>query len=191
MTSVRHAIRRTAGIDRGEIVKSHKTVLLAAVGLYALTGLSSAQQPVTNGVVNGTYAANGAEPVIYSAKDAIAASFEKNNLMLHDSHGSYMVETAQRMVAGGAEVHLMDTDVTYVIKGSATIITGGTVVDVNPHPTSRPSNPHPEYEIRGARIVGGQAFHLSAGDSIVIPKGVPHQYSEVQGPFWYFNVKVR
>jgi len=169
----------------------HKSALLAAFGMCALASMSDAQQPGPAGIVNGTYSARGTEPVIYSAKEAIAASFEKNNLMLHDSHGSYMVETAQRTTPGGAEVHLMDTDVTYIIKGSATIITGGTVVDVNPHPTSRPDNPHPEYEIRGARILGGQIYHLSAGDSIVIPKGVPHQYSEVQGPFWYFNVKVR
>lgn len=168
-----------------------KTALLAAIGVCALAGLSKAQQPGSVSVMNGTYTAHGTEPVIYSAKDEIAASFEKNNLMLHDSHGSYMVETAQRTAAGGAEVHLMDTDVTYVIKGSATIVTGGTVVDVNPHPISRPDNPHPEYEIRGARIVGGHTYHLNAGDSIVIPKGVPHQFSEVQGPFWYFNVKVR
>ena len=168
-----------------------RMALVAAMGVCALTSLSQAQQPGSVSVMNGTFTAHGTEPVIYSAKNDIAASFEKNNLMLHDSHGSYMVETAQRTAAGGAEVHLMDTDVTYVIKGSATIITGGTVVDVNPHPTSRPDNPHPEYEIRGARIMGGQAYHLSAGDSIVIPKGVPHQYSEVQGPFWYFNVKVR
>ena len=158
-----------------------KTALLAAIGVCALAGLSKAQQPGSVSVMNGTYTAHGTEPVIYSAKDEIAASFEKNNLMLHDSHGSYMVETAQRTAAGGAEVHLMDTDVTYVIKGSATIVTGGTVVDVNPHPISRPDNPHPEYEIRGARIVGGHTYHLNAGDSIVIPKGVPHQFSEVQG----------
>ena len=169
-----------------------KTALISALGICALVTLSQAQQPGPAGVVNGaTYTARDTEPVIYSAKDAIAASFEKNNLMLHDSHGSYMIETAQRTAAGGAEVHLMDTDVTYIIKGSATIITGGTVVDVNPYPNSRPDNPHPEYEIRGARIMGGQSYNLSAGDSIVIPKGVPHQYSEIQGPFWYFYVKVR
>jgi mannose-6-phosphate isomerase-like protein (cupin superfamily) len=173
------------------MMTTRKSVSLVAIGVFALASMSWAQSAPPASVVNGTYTAPAAEPVIYSSKDAITAGFEKGTLMLHDSHGSYMVETAKRDAAGGAEVHLMDTDVTYIIKGSATIITGGTVVEVNPHPASRPGNPHPEYEIRGARIVGGQTYHLSAGDSIVIPKGVPHQYSEVQGPFWYFNVKVR
>jgi len=157
-----------------------------------LTGIAWAQPQAPAKTANNTYTAPAtAEPVIYSSKDAITEGFEHGNLMLHDSHGSYMVETAKRDKPGGAEVHLMDTDVTYIIKGSATITTGGTVVDVNPNSPSRPGNPHPEYEIRGAKIVGGQTFRLSAGDSIVIPKGVPHQFSEVQGPFWYFNVKVR
>jgi mannose-6-phosphate isomerase-like protein (cupin superfamily) len=173
------------------MMMAHRSISLAAIVVFALANTSWAQSAVPAGVVNGTYTAPAAEPVIYSSKDEITASFENGTLMLHDSHGSFMVETAKRDSPGGAEVHLMDTDVTYIIKGSATIITGGTVVDVNPHPASRPGNPHPEYEIRGARIVGGQTYHLSAGDSIVIPKGVPHQYSEVHGPFWYFNVKVR
>jgi mannose-6-phosphate isomerase-like protein (cupin superfamily) len=156
-----------------------------------LTGTAWAQPQAPAKTVNKTYTTPAAaEPVIYSSKDAITKGFESHTLMLHDSHASYMVETAQRDKTGGAEVHLMDTDVTYVIKGSATIITGGTVEDVAPTP-ARPGNPHPEYEIRGAKIVGGKAIQLSAGDSIVIPKGVPHQFSEVHAPFWYFNVKVR
>jgi mannose-6-phosphate isomerase-like protein (cupin superfamily) len=169
-----------------------KSVSFVAIGLCVLTGIAWAQPQAPTKIVNNTYTApETTEPVIYSSKDAITEGFEKGNLMLHDSHGSYMVETAKRDMPGGAEVHLMDTDVTYIIKGSATIITGGTVVGINPHSPTRPGNPHPEYEIRGARIVGGQAFHLSAGDSIVIPKGMPHQFSDVHGPFWYFNVKVR
>ncbi|MCM3879522.1 MAG: hypothetical protein ND807_05400 [Vicinamibacterales bacterium] len=169
-------------------------VVVLAVTTWAQTGPQrkiGATSAASAGTPDTYTAPASAEPVIYSSKERIATGFEQRTLMLHDSHGSYMVETAQRDRPGGAEVHLMDTDVTYIVKGSATIVTGGTVVDVNPHPASRPDNPHPEYEIRGARIVGGNTHNLSAGDSIVIPKGVPHWYSEVEPPFWYFNIKVR
>jgi hypothetical protein len=168
-----------------------KSMPFLAMGLFALTGVAAAQPQAPAKTENKTYTAPAsAEPVIYSSQEAITKSFESRTLMLHDSHASYMVETAQRDKPGGAEVHLMDTDVTYVIKGSATLTTGGTVEGVAPTPP-RMGDLHPEYEIRGAKIVGGQSFQLKAGDSIVIPKGVPHQFSEVHAPFWYFNVKVR
>jgi hypothetical protein len=45
-------------------------------------------------------------------------------------------------------------------------------------------------EIRAPKIAGGEEHHLKKGDVIVIPAGVPHQFTAVDGTFLYFVVKV-
>jgi mannose-6-phosphate isomerase-like protein (cupin superfamily) len=67
------------------------------------------------------------------------------------------------------------------MEGSATFVTGGTVVE--------PATTGPG-EARGKAITGGTPRHLQKGDVIVIPKGVPHWFTEVSSPFLYFVVKV-
>lgn len=81
-----------------------------------------------------------------------------------------------------AEIHTRDTDIAYVLRGSATLVTGGTAVDVK--------EIGPE-ELRGTAIQGGETRQLQAGDVVVIPNGVPHWFKEVQAPFLYYVVKVR
>lgn len=132
--------------------------------------------------------------VLYFSKQQTDAGFEKGVLVLYDSAdqgGHYMVETPRRDTDGGGEVHVKDTELVYVVKGSAAVVTGGTLADINPHPATRPGNPHPEYEIRGARIVGGEEYHLGVGDMMIIPAGMPHQYKVLEAPFWYLVVKSR
>ena len=60
-------------------------------------------------------------------------------------------------------------------------MTGGTLVEPV---TAGPG------ETRGKAITGGTTRHLQKGDVIVIPKGVPHWFTEVSNPFLYFVVKV-
>ena len=68
----------------------------------------------------------------------------------------------------------------YVVDGSATLVTGGKAIDAR---TTAPN------EIRGSRIEGGEAHHISKGDAIVIPNGVPHQFTSVSGELHYFVCK--
>ena len=81
-----------------------------------------------------------------------------------------------------AEVHEKDTDILYVLEGSATLVTGGKVVDAK---TSAPD------EVRGARIDGGESRQLAPGDVVVVPAGTPHWFQAVPGPFDYYVVKTR
>ena len=80
------------------------------------------------------------------------------------------------------EVHTKDTDILYVLKGWATVVTGGTMVDGKPIAAD---------EIRGREITGGESRKLVPGDAMIIPNGVPHWFKEVQAPFLYYVVKVR
>ncbi|MCK6459943.1 MAG: cupin domain-containing protein [Planctomycetes bacterium] len=69
----------------------------------------------------------------------------------------------------------------HVLEGTATFVTGGKVVD---------GKATDDLEIRGPSIEGGETHVLSKGDVIVVPKGTPHWFREVEGPFLYFVVKV-
>jgi glc operon protein GlcG len=81
-----------------------------------------------------------------------------------------------------AEVHERDTDIAYVLEGTATLVTGGEAVETK---TIAPE------EIRGAAIRGGSERRLVKGDVVIIPNGVPHWFKEVPGPLNYYVVKVR
>ena len=92
----------------------------------------------------------------------------------------YRVGTARRDGPGEVEIHTIDTDIFYVVEGSATLVTGGQTQN------ERTVGPN---EIRGTTIVGGNSRTVGPGDIIVIPKGVPHWFNEVPEPFIYLVVK--
>lgn len=94
----------------------------------------------------------------------------------------FRVEASHRSGPGEAEIHRHDTDIFYVLKGSADLVVGGTVA--GEHPIA-------EGELRGAGIEGGESRHIAAGDVIVIPRGVPHWFRKVSAPFTYYVVKVQ
>jgi quercetin dioxygenase-like cupin family protein len=120
-------------------------------------------------------------PVVYFPAAEVAAAFAKG-AVLFDRGTNYMVHTSRREVAGQAEVHVRDTDIIYVLDGTATFVTGGTVVDAT---TTAPD------EIRGPAIRDGDTRHIAKGDVVIVPSGTPHWFKDVPGPLAYYVVKVR
>ena len=90
------------------------------------------------------------------------------------------MHASRREAPGLAEVHMRDTDIIYVLEGSATILTGGQVVDGKTTSAD---------EIRGRSITGGTEQRLAKGDVFIVPNGVPHSFTQVQAPFLYYVVK--
>lgn len=82
------------------------------------------------------------------------------------SYGNHALKLSYRRGTGQAEVHVHAADVMVVTAGSATILTGGSLV----HATEENGN-----EIKGSSIDGGTRQVLSVGDIIHIPAGMPHQ----------------
>ena len=119
----------------------------------------------------------------YFAKDKVDAAFDKGAVLFErPEEGHFAVNTSRRDSPGVVEVHQKDADIMYVLKGSATVVTGGTLLDGK---TVGPD------EIRGSQLNGGEAHRLIPGDVLIIPHGQPHWFKEVKGPFLYFTVKVR
>jgi uncharacterized protein GlcG (DUF336 family)/mannose-6-phosphate isomerase-like protein (cupin superfamily) len=119
--------------------------------------------------------------VSYFDKDQVAAAFAKG-AVLFDGSDKYMVNASRRDEAGKVEIHEKDADIIYVLDGTATLVTGGTIVDAE---TIAPG------EIRGANVNGGETRRISKGDVVIVPAGTPHWFKEVPGPFTYYVVKAR
>src|SRR3954454_23438781 len=124
-----------------------------------------------------------APAVYYWAKSKVDEAFAKGAVLFDGSDGrNYMVHASRREKPGQAEFHEKDADVIYVLQGTATLVTGGEVVDGK---TTAPD------EIRGSSIKGGETRRISKGDVIIVPHSTPHQFTEVTNPFLYYVVKVR
>src|ERR1700723_583497 len=90
---------------------------------------------------------------------------------------------ALRSKNGGAEIHENYADFFFVVRGSAKLLTGGTVQD------AKTVNPG---EIRGKSVLNGVETTLNQGDIVHIPATVPHQLLLPEGgTFLYFVIKVK
>src|SRR5215472_7660147 len=161
------------------------------IGGVGVSGASSAAQDEELAIAGAEAAKSfGADPqmtsslpVSYFSKTEVDEGFSKGAVLFDGSGGrNYMVHTSRREGPGMVEVHTKDTDILYVLKGSATVVTGGTMVDGKPIAAD---------EIRGREITSGESRKLVPGDAMIIPNGVPHWFKEVQAPFLYYVIKVR
>jgi len=125
-----------------------------------------------------TTGAAGGSGVTFIPAAQVAAAFEKGQPLVETA--GYKVHASRREGSGMAEVHVRDTDIIYVLQGTATLVTGGQVVDGRVTAVD---------EIRGASIAGGVEQPLGKGDVFIVPNGVPHLFTKVQAPFTYYVVK--
>lgn len=141
--------------------------LIAALSGLCLAAFLWAEAPKTSSVT-------------YIDSSRVESAFVKGMPLIEVEN--YKVHASHRDGPGMAEIHERDTDIVYVLEGTATLVTGGEAVD------TKATAPE---EIRGAAIRGGSERHLVKGDVVIIPNGVPHWFEEVPGPFNYYVVKVR
>ncbi len=139
---------------------------LALTGIMAMATTGHAQTP----------------GVTHTSATDVTALFAKpgGGTVADDPHYKVMVST--RTKGGEAELHARDTDVFYIVEGSATFVTGGTIAGA--HETA-------PNETRGTGLEGGIEQTLSAGDVVTIDAGVPHWFKAVDGSVRYFVVKVK
>ena len=153
------------------------------VGAIGVSGAASAQQDeelANAGAEAFAKRDSASEPTVVEVEAAaVDAAFAKGMPLLETDE--YKIHASRREAPGKAEVHADETDVIHVISGSATFVTGGTVVHGE---ATAPG------EVRGESIEGGDSRTLSKGDVVVVPSGTPHWFREVDGPFLYFVVKV-
>jgi mannose-6-phosphate isomerase-like protein (cupin superfamily) len=89
----------------------------------------------------------------------------------------YRVNIVHRPKPNGAIAHPGNTELHYIIEGSGTVVTGGTIVRKAGGAAG------------SATIEGGESHKVSKGDIIIVPAGSAHMYSEVNGEITYLEVR--
>ncbi|HEY1501542.1 MAG TPA: hypothetical protein VGF88_18355 [Acidobacteriaceae bacterium] len=106
----------------------------------------------------------------------IAAAKEKGSSgATIEDYGSYKIQLSARTASGGGEVHAHWDDIMIVEQGSATLVTGGTVVD---------EKTGADGETHGLRIDGGHSQKINPGDVLTVRAGTPHQLILDPGVFY-------
>jgi glc operon protein GlcG len=161
------------------------------VGGVGVSGAASAQQDEGLAIAGANVFAeskvsdampSSTPPVLFFDAKQVSASFSTGSVLLDANDRNYMVHTSRRDKPGLAEIHALDTDIIYVMEGTATFVTGGTAVD------AKEIAPN---EIRGSRIEGGVTRQLSKGQVIIVPNNTAHWFKEVNSEFLYYTIKVR
>jgi glc operon protein GlcG len=121
-----------------------------------------------------------APAVTYLPAEQVSQAFVKGMPLVRGIN--YKVDASHRDEPGVVEVHARDTDIIYMLEGTATLVTGGTTIDAK---TIEPE------EIRAKESRGGESRIIAKGDVVVVPNGTPHWFKEVKGPINNYVVKVR
>lgn len=174
----------------------------AMLGLFVLLFVLSAAAP---DVATAQQAASPAKPLpatYISAADIqanlngapSAATNPQPNVRVVDA-GGYNVAVGvihrPQTPPGVAAVHYMVSEIYHVTDGAGTLVTGGTMVNAKPRPADAISVKLEDGPgASGTGIQGGVTRRLKAGDVVVIPAGVPHWFSEIEGSITYVVVRV-
>lgn len=152
-----------------------RTFAIASFVIF-LSGLAWPQQPAAQNAP----APDLTKGMYKSARDvdaAVAATAAKqgsspNGVTRVFQLPPYNVNIEHRLaVTQGAAIHDKDAELFYILDGSATLVTGGKLVDA----TRNGDN------VNGKSIEGGTSQPLAKGDFALVPAGVPHWFTNVKG----------
>jgi mannose-6-phosphate isomerase-like protein (cupin superfamily) len=95
--------------------------------------------------------------------------------------GSYDGHLEYRAAVGNAAVHEHEAELFYVIDGSATLVTGGKLVNEKRTDAAN---------LNGSAIEGGTPRAIAKGDWILVPENTPHWFSPINGVVVLFSMHV-
>jgi mannose-6-phosphate isomerase-like protein (cupin superfamily) len=99
----------------------------------------------------------------------------------------HRINVVSRTKGAGAIAHDGFAELHHIIEGSATLVTGGTIVRPA---TARGAGPATARGAAGAATIeSGVRKRVSKGDVILIPAGLPHWYTDLDGKITYLEVR--
>ena len=121
-------------------------------------------------------------PAIYKSAADLAAVLKKATANAGGTSSSsvtvtdqYRVSLVHRDKPAGALAHPGNTELLYIVEGSGTVVTGGTIV---PAANGKP-----------ASIANGVTQRIGVGDVVIVPAGSAHWFSVVDVPITYLEVR--
>jgi mannose-6-phosphate isomerase-like protein (cupin superfamily) len=93
----------------------------------------------------------------------------------------YAASLEYRSAVGPAAVHEKEAEIFYVIDGSATLVTGGKLVDEKRNNAAN---------LGGTGIEGGKSQAVAKGDFVIVPENTPHWFSAINGTIVLMSLHV-
>jgi len=144
---------------------------LASLALILVSSSTFAQQPAPAAAARTMVSAADVAAMIAKAK----VDRKPEQALLAQSMirlDQYNVSLEYRAAVANAAVHETEAELFYVVDGSATLVTGGKL---------RNESRTNAANLSGSGIDGGQSRHVAKGDFIMVPEGVPHWFSVIDG----------
>jgi mannose-6-phosphate isomerase-like protein (cupin superfamily) len=93
----------------------------------------------------------------------------------------YSANLEYRASVGPSALHEKEAELFYVIDGSATMVTGGKLVNAKPAGAGN---------LNGTAIEGGASRAVAKGDFIIVPENTPHWFSAINGTITLMTLHV-
>ena len=152
-----------------------KTTGVAAALVFLVAAFPSAQAPPPT---DRTKASVFTSAQLAAALEKLSTDRPSSSVRVF-SLAPYNVNVERRLARPqGASLHEAQAELFYVIDGSATLLTGGTLVS----PTRNGTN------LSGTGIEGGVRQSFSKGDFLLVPSGIPHQFVDIQAPVQLMSI---
>jgi mannose-6-phosphate isomerase-like protein (cupin superfamily) len=91
------------------------------------------------------------------------------------STDQYFINEVHRAAGAAPAVHPGWTELHYILQGSGTFVTGGTIRETSPG---------------GPKVIeGGVSRKVQQGDAIIVPAGTPHWYQSIEGSLRAIEVR--
>ena len=151
-------------------------VLAALVGGLVLVVEIEAQGP-------------GGPPATYKSAAEIEATLKKMGAVAKTGAAATVAEgivVRRRSASDEAQfaiIHPLSIEIYQIVDGSATLVTGGTLV--LPLTDSAPDL------VRSTSIKDGETRKVGKNDVVVMPPGTPHWFSQIDGTITYLEARIR
>jgi len=160
--------------------------------LFAIFTVLSALSSADSKPASATYVSSG--DVQATVKRAPENSVSDQQIRVVDA-GQYNVAVGvvyrSAKAVQAAVAHDQVTEVYTIMEGSGTLVTGGTMID----PRRRQADHRSVKELNGPSVdgtalQGGESRRVGPGDVVIIPAGVGHYFSAIDGSIKYSVVRV-
>jgi mannose-6-phosphate isomerase-like protein (cupin superfamily) len=162
-----------------------RTMTLAVILVACLAAAAAAQQPAAPAAPPVTAMKTFCSSADVQALLAKAKSEHKDGQAIVAERvlqlAPYNANLEYRASVGPAAVHQTEAELMYVVEGSGTITTGGTLV--NPTHTNGAN-------LTGSAIDGGSQQKIAKGDFIFIPENTPHWINTIDGTITLVSLHV-
>jgi mannose-6-phosphate isomerase-like protein (cupin superfamily) len=145
--------------------------------LALMLGLAAGGQQTTGTVIT-------ADEIAATLKQSIANNTVDQPIKLAELPGGHKASVAllrRTKAETTALIHDYVTEIYEIVEGSGTLITGGTIMDAKESDLTRVNAGMSHTGMHH----GGEARKVKAKDVIIVPAGMAHRFSELDGPIVY------